>query len=89
MESELARAQALFSLDIGLKNAVQDTVDTFSKARNPSSIPWKGHTRPNEDNATSAESESRGVVFFRRVLIRCRSWSPKTPMSSSMLRTLA
>jgi hypothetical protein len=63
MESELTRAQALFSLGPGLKKALQDTVDTFNKAHNPSGIPWKEQKRPNEDTVASLESGSRGVFL--------------------------
>ena len=61
MESELTRVQALFIFEPGLKKALQDTVDTFNKAHNPSGIPWKGQKRPNEETVASLESGSRGV----------------------------
>ena len=53
----------MFRLSLGLKEALQDTVDTFNKAHNPSGIPWKEHKRPNDENAASAVSESRGIFL--------------------------
>jgi hypothetical protein len=47
MDPELARVQALFSLVPGINQALQDTMDTFNKTHNPSSIPWKEDKRPN------------------------------------------
>ena len=49
----------MFGIDPGLKKALQDAVDTFSKAHNLSSIPWKNQKRPNEENVAIAESGSR------------------------------
>ena len=63
METELTRVQALFGLDGILKKTLQDTVDAFNKAHNPSGVPWKESKRPNTVDAASAESESRGVFL--------------------------
>ena len=56
MESELTRAQALFSIDAGLKRTFNHTVEEFNKVHNPSGIPWKEVKRPRE----AGESGSRG-----------------------------
>ena len=62
MESELTHAQALFSIDIGLKKTFMQTVEEFNKVHNPSGIPWKEVKRPRE----SGESGSQGVRESRQ-----------------------
>ena len=39
MESELTRAQALFSIDVGLKRTFNHTIEEFNKVHNPSGMP--------------------------------------------------
>jgi len=63
MESELARVQALFGIDPILKKTLQETVQAFDKAHNPSGIPWKEHKRPNEEDIAKAEAGNRGVFL--------------------------
>ena len=64
MESELTRVQALFSLDQGLKKALQDTMDTFNKAHNQSHIRWKEQKGPNQENVASLDVwESRRLSY--------------------------
>ena len=69
MQSELTRAQALFSIDAGLKKTFDHTVEEFNKVHNPSGIPWKEVKRPREAGESGSqfveagESESRGVFL--------------------------
>ena len=68
MESELTRAQALFSIDAALKKTFTLTVDEFNKAHNPSGIPWKEVKRPREAEASGSQDvtageSSRGVFL--------------------------
>ena len=69
MESELTRAQALFSIDIGLKKTFIQTVEEFNKVHNPSGIPWKEVKRPREPGESGSqgvkagESESQGICL--------------------------
>ena len=66
MESEMTRAQTLFSIDAALKRNFTLTVEEFNKVHNPSGIPWKEVKRPRESGSqevTAGESESRGVFL--------------------------
>ena len=68
-ESELTRAQALFSIDAALKKSFNQTVEEFNKVHNPSGVPWKEVKRPREAEGSGSQgvevgaSESRGVFL--------------------------
>ena len=69
MESELTRAQALFSIDVDLEKTFIQTVGEFNRMHNPSGTPCKDIKRPRElgqsrnQGIEAGESESQGICL--------------------------